>query len=237
MASEVRPNDCRWCAHASPSSRSFTPTAATSEMVDNNIGKGRSDSPPQHISVYDAVAGRVGYEGFLTEQRPSKYRDTTSTSAVPVPPEEVLFRRKGAPARYAEDDVYDANRHLQLHQRLPDSDLLKTIHAYAADYYGAFSKKDSSLDFRSMDETALLAMGILLEEAAAHYLGSTGDLALVDHTDAHANTSPEGYWYDGVRRSKVIQSDGRRGESAHRSTKTRAAVDGTATSEHSQDLK
>ena len=35
-------------------------------------------------------------------------------------------------------------------------------------------------DFRSLDETALLAMGILLEEAVREMLGETGDMALVE---------------------------------------------------------
>ena len=36
------------------------------------------------------------------------------------------------------------------------------------------------MDFESMDETALLALGILLEEMAEHVLGDTGDLAFVE---------------------------------------------------------
>lgn len=36
------------------------------------------------------------------------------------------------------------------------------------------------MDFVSMDETALLALGILLEEMAEHVLGDTGDLAFVE---------------------------------------------------------
>lgn len=36
------------------------------------------------------------------------------------------------------------------------------------------------MDFESMDETALLAMGILLEGMAEHVLGDTGDLAFVE---------------------------------------------------------
>lgn len=131
------------------------------------------------VSLYDAVAGRAGYEGFLTDLPPSKYRDTVSSSARPVPPEEVLFRRKGAPVRYEEDDLYFANRHLTGDQPLPDSDLLKTLHAYAADYYGTVAGEDSA-DFKSLDETALLALGILIEEAARDVVGKTGDLALAE---------------------------------------------------------
>lgn len=45
-----------------------------------------------------------------------------------------------------------------------------------------------------MDETALIAMGILLEEAAKESLGETGDMALVEgeeigNTDAASNGS------------------------------------------------
>lgn len=134
----------------------------------------------RQASLYDAVAGRVGYEGFLGEDPPTKNRDTVSRSNIAVPPEEVLFRRKGAPVRYEEDDIYSADRHLQPHQRLPDSDLLKTIHAYASDFYAKATDDAGKADFKSLDETALLAMGILLEEAAAEALGKTGDLALVE---------------------------------------------------------
>ena len=131
-------------------------------------------------TVYDAVAGRVGYEGFLSDQQPSRYRDTLSTTSAAVPLEEVLFRRVGAPARYAEDDIYTQDRYLQPDQQLPDSDLLKVLHAYAADFYKATTGDQCKHSLRSMDETALLAMGILLEEAAREALGQSGDLAFVE---------------------------------------------------------
>ncbi|KAL9096153.1 MAG: hypothetical protein Q9165_001676 [Trypethelium subeluteriae] len=114
----------------------------------------------------------------------------------PLAPEDVLFRHPEAPIRYEEDDLYFQNEKLSPDQRLPDSDLLKAIHAYASDYYfcntvgkmvkeksGQYKIKDRDLDFVSMDETALLAMGILMEEAARQRLGETGDLALVEAED------------------------------------------------------
>lgn len=140
----------------------------------------RANRRKRQASLYDAVAGRVGYEGFLGEDAPTKNRDTVSRSNIAVPPDEVLFRRKGAPVRYEEDDIYCADRHLGPHQRLPDSDLLKTIHAYASDFYASATPNGGKTDFKSLDETALLAMGILLEEAAVEALGKTGDLALVE---------------------------------------------------------
>ena len=65
-------------------------------------------------------------------------------------------------------------------QRLPDSDLLKAIHTYASDFYGRATLNGGLLDFESLDETALLSLGILLEEMAEHVLGDTGDLAFVE---------------------------------------------------------
>ena len=68
-------------------------------------------------------------------------------------------------------------------QRLPDSDLLKAIHAYTSDFYGRAAANGGPLDFGSLDETALLGLGILLEEMAEHVLGDTGDLAFVEWED------------------------------------------------------
>lgn len=145
----------------------------------------------QNITLYDAVAGRAGYEGFLTTPQPSKHRDTPSTSTTAVPPEEVLFRRKGAPVRYEDDDIYFADRHLEPERqqqltRLPDSELLKVLHAYVSDFC-ATTEDGGEGDWRSLDETALLALGILVEEAAVEALGETGDLALVEAADEQHN--------------------------------------------------
>ena len=65
-------------------------------------------------------------------------------------------------------------------QKLPDSDLLQAVHAYASDFYENATHDKGLIDFASMDETALLAIGILLEEATAHCLGDTGDMVFVE---------------------------------------------------------
>ena len=100
-----------------------------------------------------------------------------------VPPEEVLFRRKGAPIRYEEDDFYWADKNLTDDQNLPESDLLKAVHAYASDFYGRAVKGRGAVDFESLDETALLAVGVLMEEMAGEVLGETGDMAFVEGED------------------------------------------------------
>lgn len=120
-------------------------------------------------TLYDAVAGRISRDGFIL-----------SSKQKPAPPDQVLFSRANAPVRYEETDTYFAHRHLPSGVRLPDSDLLKAIHAYASDFYGSGMLGDCELDWGSMDETALMAIGILLEEAAAAKLGKTGDLAFVE---------------------------------------------------------
>lgn len=123
----------------------------------------------QQVSLYDAVAGRLSRDGFIL----------SNSVKQPLPPDQVLFRNKNAPIRYEENDMYFAHRNLPDGSRLPDSDLLKAIHAYASDFYGSGMLGKCDEDFKSMDETALIALGILLEEAAAHSLGRTGDLAFV----------------------------------------------------------
>ncbi|KAL8714653.1 MAG: hypothetical protein Q9220_001602 [cf. Caloplaca sp. 1 TL-2023] len=138
---------------------------------------GRSHRRP---TVYDAVAGRISSAGFIPPTASaSKHRDTISSHHVPLPPQEVLFRGRNAPERYEEDDIYWANEKLRDDQEIPESDLLNVIHEYASDFYKAIGDI-GRVDFKSMDETALMAMGILLEEAAASVLGETGDLALVE---------------------------------------------------------
>jgi len=105
-------------------------------------------------------------------------------------PEDVLFSRKNAPMRYEEDDFYWANERLRDGGRhdLPDSELLKTMHGYASKFYEAMAQRlgakcfvgKRTIDERSMDETALLAFGILLEEASREALGSRGDLVFTE---------------------------------------------------------
>lgn len=67
---------------------------------------------------------------------------------------------------------------------LPSSDLLKSVHHHVSRYYEALNVRlgggEDPLDERSMDETALLAFGILLEEAARDALGTEGDLVFTE---------------------------------------------------------
>lgn len=135
-------------------------------------------------------------------------------------PEEVLFRRRGAPVRFAEKDIYHANERLPHGGQdvLPDSDMLKAIHQYASHYYAALASADTTqrrvvgtqkvnIDERSMDETALLAFGILLEEAGREALGKKGDLVFTEGVEANADgeqgeETGEAFGFLGARESR-----------------------------------
>ena len=125
--------------------------------------------------------GRVSTQGFLPSRPyiPST-RDTPSSSSLPIPPDEVLFRSINAPTRYEEDDIYRLERYLKPDLTLPESDLLKALHAYVADFYGRNLGPEAEISYRSMDGSALLALGILMEELCRKALGETGDLAFIE---------------------------------------------------------
>ncbi|KAL3476971.1 hypothetical protein BJX99DRAFT_257873 [Aspergillus californicus] len=137
----------------------------------------------RQANLYDAVAGRVNSHGFIPEKSyASKYRDTASSSKRPVPPEEVLYRRKGMPIRYEETDRYFAHESLPPDRPLPSSELLESIHSYTADFYDQAVRNGRANNY-SMNGKSLMFMGILLEELAKESLGETGDLALVEGDD------------------------------------------------------
>ncbi|KAL3465006.1 hypothetical protein BJX64DRAFT_285872 [Aspergillus heterothallicus] len=135
----------------------------------------------RRANLYDAVAGRVNSHGFIpTNPYSSRYRDTTSSSNRPLPPEEVLFRRKGMPVRYEETDRYFAHESLPADRPLPSSELLESIHAYTSDFYDQATSDRGRADYYRMNGRSLMFMGILLEELAKESLGDTGDLVLVE---------------------------------------------------------
>ncbi|KAL4923864.1 uncharacterized protein BDV17DRAFT_226028 [Aspergillus undulatus] len=157
--------------------RSFNNSTTRPEHDDSSAEKQRK----RRANLYDAVAGRVSSHGFIPSQPyASKYRDTASSSTRPIPPEEVLFRRKGMPVRYEETDRYFAHRDLAPDQPLPSSELLESIHAYTADFYDQAVGENGRANSYTMDGNSLMFMGVLLEELARESLGETGDMALVE---------------------------------------------------------
>jgi hypothetical protein len=147
-------------------------------------------SPSGHavIPLTDVpLQGRINSVGFIPKKLVyASTRDTTSTSTVAVSPETVLFRQKRAPTRYVESDMYFANER-GLKTELPDSDLLKALHCYTSDFYSRATRRRGAGNWRSMDETALLALGILMEEATREVLGQTGDLVFTEGQEAEGS--------------------------------------------------
>ncbi|KAI0205849.1 hypothetical protein F4808DRAFT_181185 [Astrocystis sublimbata] len=154
-------------------------------------------SKRRQASLYDAVAGRVTTTlpiGYYESQRSSvKHHEPVAPDSRRNPtlaPEEVLFKRAGAPIRYAEKDIYQAHEHLPHGGQgvLPDSDLLKAIHSYVSHFYKdlpankhtVHGEAGEGVSERSMDETALLSFGILLEEMSREALGNGGDLVFTE---------------------------------------------------------
>lgn len=121
-------------------------------------------------------------------------------------PEEVLFQRKGAPQRYQEKDVYFAHEDLPAEGRgiLPDSDTLTATHNYVSQFFEVAGhgyrvlgqERNPRPAERSMDETALLAFGMLFEEASRDALGRNGDLVFTE-----ASTEAETPEVDGAART------------------------------------
>lgn len=132
-----------------------------------------SQSRKRTASVYDAVAGRVGLNGFLTNNQ------QRSIGVTALRPEDVLLRRVNAPSNISHE-FYAADQHLDPTQKLPEADLLQDVHTYASRFYRVATPNAGCFDCKSLDETALLALGILLEEASKECLGETGDLVFTE---------------------------------------------------------
>lgn len=138
------------------------------------------------------TTGRAGRNGFLaTELIYSKSRDTASSSTRPVPPDDILFSRKGARKRSAEEGDYVGIDKLG---PIPPSDLLETTHRYVSRFYDWSGFERKHLHYKSMDGTALLALGILLEEALEESLGETGHLAFLNAGEEEENTTSTLGW-------------------------------------------
>lgn len=148
---------------------------------------------PHFQRIYLTIPGRVNRKGHHpAEGFASRYRDTASSGARTLRPEEVLFRTQNTVTDPEEEETYFAHENLRPGLVLPSSEMLEAIHAYAADFY-EFATEDHGLhDHHSMDETALIAMGVLVEEMAKEALGETGDLVLVEGEEMDAGADETG---------------------------------------------
>lgn len=159
------------------------PVVSTALTSQGRVGRG---FPP----LYDLSQIPPGEVADRLKQL-SRPKQFDATFKKPLTADEVLFEDSGAPARYEEYDVYFANERELPHGGqgvLPESDGLKAIHEYSSSSYtdpgDPFSRSSTngeprSSSLRSMDETALIAFGILMEESARNLLGRKGHEAFV----------------------------------------------------------
>jgi hypothetical protein len=117
---------------------------------------------------------QAGLIGNITDAKASRQ---------PLRPDEVLFKQSHAPIRYEESDYYFAHENLPTGQQLPDADLLSALHAYVSKLYSRIEGPGTEKAWKCMDETALIAFGILMEETVKEVLGETGDLAFTEAAD------------------------------------------------------
>ena len=140
--------------------------------------------------------------------RSTQHGLTRSPTPYAIAPETVLFQRAAAPDRHEETDTYFASDNAAGH--LPDSDLLKALHVYAADFYAA--EREAGADYRSLDETALLALGVLMEELCREQLGEGGDLVFtegeVEEGVGRARSQSRGVGREGKRKKVEREFDG-----------------------------
>lgn len=114
----------------------------------------------RHATLYDALEARINKHhatGFLGTGKASQHSRGAAT------PTQALAARLNCspsviPTASAEQEA-----------ALPSSDLLDAIHGYTSLVTSCY---------KSMDETALLAMGILLEESVQDLIGEEGYLML-----------------------------------------------------------
>lgn len=137
----------------------------------------------RQANLYDAVAGRVTARGFVPNTQPSSKTNNANAGFMGSRvrrPEELLLR-EDHPMRQAErGEPYFAHENLPADCPLPNSDLLQSIHAYTADFYHYNLGESGRKSHYSMNESALLAMGILAEELAKEGLGENGDLTMIE---------------------------------------------------------
>ncbi|KAK0616038.1 hypothetical protein B0T17DRAFT_496674 [Bombardia bombarda] len=168
----------------------------------------------RNVNLYDVIAGRV------TLNQPLRNPDGTSkptyltrntplgryhSKAPSLTDDEVLSRKRCAPPRFEEGEVHITNVDLPDGGRgiLPDSDLLTSMLSYSAKFYHVMARRvagrqgRSVVDEKSMDGSALMALGILLEEAGREALGRRGDLVFTEGLGVREGDDDGGRWMDG----------------------------------------
>jgi hypothetical protein len=92
-------------------------------------------------------------------------------------------------------------------QKLPSSELLSALHGWFSNYYDRSQASANQKVWKFMDETALIALGILMEESAREILGETGDLALTEAMDESEDSEEDRAAVSGDEKSITQKSE------------------------------
>lgn len=145
------------------------------------------------------TSGKVTQSGLIHNLRGPK------AGKKPLRPDEVLYKRKKAPVRYQENDYDPAHTKLPADQQLPSGELVTAIHTYLSRRYAKAERGRLRVPWKYMRETALIAMGILMEETARGILGETGDLAFTeaDQEDDHEVRRRQNEWTMSAQKQQI----------------------------------
>ncbi|RPB28849.1 hypothetical protein L211DRAFT_242312 [Terfezia boudieri ATCC MYA-4762] len=162
--------------------------------------------PRRLITLYDAASARATFQGLLPLPRPSPTNQPQPYHHPAHGPDEILGRRHPAPLQpIPYEDTHN----------LPSSDLLKAIHQYTSEFYQRHGLTRGAA--RAMDETGLLVVGVLIEEAVKVCLGAGvgGAGAFVEEDGEEEGGAKRKKRGKGVERTGESDSDSR--ESTSRS--------------------
>ncbi|KAK6529904.1 hypothetical protein TWF281_009058 [Arthrobotrys megalospora] len=157
--------------------KSPSPPTPSQEVEDDDDDEENEEPPKEHVwrpytisttNVYTASSSLVTING-----RPLNPTHSKAASA-----DEILFHNPLDPEFKLPDSVKVLLEDANLLKDLPDSDLLKAVHRYVAEFYTA--KGWDGVMGRGMDESALLAIGVILEEYCREMIGKNGDLVFLE---------------------------------------------------------
>ena len=146
-------------------------------------------------TMYDASAGRRTANGFLPEKFGISARSATSQHIATHPRNPRKGSLRDNDGSESEDaEINGAVRNVELPAKsrdlVPDTDLLEALHGYTSDFYGV-QGRDTDADWGSLDETALLTIGVLVEEQIREIMGSEGDMVFTEEEDVQPMTIEE----------------------------------------------
>ncbi|EEA21825.1 Meiotic nuclear division protein 1 [Talaromyces marneffei ATCC 18224] len=154
--------------------RDFSRAQSIDESTDE---ESRGSHRKRRLTVYDVVAGRANRQRFISHSTTSRWRRNVSSARAVRPSNDILSRLGGEDF----DDWIDDESPDHVH--LPESDILEAVQSYAGHFYANTGDNRRTEHFSSMNGSALIAMGILLEELGNELLGETGDMVLVERED------------------------------------------------------